>query len=230
MLALVAAVSRSQDRVGPYPVVRAPLHVESSILAGDEAFWRPAQRLTWGPARYETAFRALWSDDGLFIRFDATDPEPWHSLRQRDSRLWEEEVVELFVAPERAGRRYIEIEMSPGNVVSDLYVSLAEQRFDLAWNVDGLESRVYLRRDSKGRTEGWTAIAFLPWEGVRLPATVPVSATPPRPGDRWRFNVFRIERPGGKARPEADALYLAWSPTGQRTFHNAEAFRELEFQ
>jgi Carbohydrate family 9 binding domain-like len=230
VLLLAAIPARAQDLVGPYQVLRAPLHVEASILAKNDAFWRPARRLAWGPERYQTAFRALWSDDGLFIRFDVTDSDPWYTLRQRDSRLWEEEVVELFVAPERAGRRYLEIEVSPGNVVSDLYVSLAEQRFDLAWNVQGLQSRVYPRQDSKGRPEGWTVIAFVPWDGVRLPSTVPVSAQPPRPGDRWRFNVFRIERPGGKARPEADALYLAWSPTGQRSFHVAEAFRDLEFQ
>lgn len=230
VLVLVAAASHAQDRVGAYTVVRAPLHVEGSLLAGDEAFWRSAQQLTWGPVRYQTAFRALWSADGLYIRFDATDPDPWHTLAGRDDRVWEEEVVELFVAPERAGRRYLEIELSPGNVATDLYVSLAEQRFDLAWNVAGLESRVHPWRDSQGRTQGWIAIAFLPWTGVRLPATVPVSAQPPRPGDRWRFNVFRIERPGGKARPEAGALYLAWSPTGQRSFHVAEAFRDLEFQ
>lgn len=227
---LATGVAHPQDLVGPYQVVRAPLHVEARILGKDEAFWRPARRLAWGPARYETTFRALWSDNGLFIRFDATDPDPWHTLRERDARIWEEEVVELFLAPERAGRRYLEIELSPGNVVTDLYVSLPEQRFDLAWNLQGLENQVYPRLDSVGHTDGWTAIAFLPWRGVRLPATAPVSATPPRPGDRWRFNVFRIERPHGKSRPETDALYLAWSPTGTRSFHVPEAFRELEFQ
>lgn len=230
LLLLGVGVAFAQDLVGPYQVVRAPLHVETSILGKDEALWRPARRLTWGPTRYETAFRALWSDSGLFIRFDSTDPDPWHTLGQRDGRLWEEEVVELFVAPERAGRRYLEIEMSPGNVVSDLYVSLPDRRFDLAWNLHGLESRVFPLHDVAGRTQGWTVVAFLPWDGMRLPASAPVSVTPPRPGDRWRFNVFRIERPGGKVRPEVGALYLAWSPTGQRSFHVAEAFRELEFQ
>lgn len=230
LLFLGAGAGLAQDLVGAYAVVRAPLHVENAILGKDETFWRPARRLTWGPTRYETAFRALWNDDGLFIRFDATDPDPWHTLAQRDARVWEEEVVELFVAPERAGRRYLEIEISPGNVVSDVYVNLVEARFDLAWNADGATTRVFPQRDSAGRTTGWTAIAFLPWHGMQLPASAPVSATPPRPGDRWRFNVFRIERPGGKTRPEAGALYLAWSPTGQSSFHVPEAFRELEFQ
>ena len=54
-------------------------------------------------------------------------------------------------------------------------------------------------------------------------------ALPPRPDDRWRFNVFRIERPGGPKEPEKDALYLAWSPTGQAGFHVPQAFRDLVF-
>lgn len=52
---------------------------------------------------------------------------------------------------------------------------------------------------------------------------------PPLAGDRWRFNVFRIERPAGQERPDEDAQYLAWSLTGQRTFHVVEAFRDLVF-
>jgi uncharacterized sulfatase len=52
---------------------------------------------------------------------------------------------------------------------------------------------------------------------------------PPKPGDRWRFNVFRIERPGGPGAPEKDAQFLAWSPTGNRSFHVPLAFRDLVF-
>ena len=96
------------------------------------------------------------------------------------------------------------------------------------WDIAGLESRVHPRRDPKGRSTGWTAEAVLPWPALAAKAP-PGVAVPPRPGDRWRFNVFRIERPGGPKEPEKDALYLAWSPTGQASFHVPQAFRELVF-
>ena len=38
---------------------------------------------------------------GLHVRFDAQDPSPWFTKTARDDRLWEEEVVEIFLDPAR---------------------------------------------------------------------------------------------------------------------------------
>jgi hypothetical protein len=75
---------------------------------------------------------------------------------------------------------------------------------------------------------GWTVVSFVPWASLATKAPVG-TALPPRVGDRWRFNVYRIERPFGPAEPERDVQYLAWSPTGERSFHAPQAFREIEF-
>ena len=202
-----------------------------TLLAADEAAWAAAASVDWGPAAYATRFRALWSDDGLHLRFDASDSLPWHTMTRRDEHLWEEEVVEIFLDPDRSGRDYYELEISPANVVCDLHMisPMPNYKSDFAWDLAGLETRVHATKDTAGRTTGWTATAFLPWGGLRaLPSAARV-ATPPRPGDRWRFNVFRIERPFGPREPDRDALFLAWSPTGERSFHVPLAFREIEF-
>jgi hypothetical protein len=52
---------------------------------------------------------------------------------------------------------------------------------------------------------------------------------PPRPGDIWHFNVFRIKRPGGPARPAENVVLSAWSPTGTPSFHVPAAFGSLVF-
>ena len=198
------------------------------LLDAAEGPWAPAHRIAWGPEPVSTSFRALWTAAGLAIRFDVTDAEPWHTLTERDARLWNEEVVEIFLDVGATGRAYAELEINPVNAVVDLWVDRPENSFDKAWDIAGLESRVYLRRDPKERLTGWTAEAVLPWPALAAKAP-PGVAVPPRPGDRWRFNVFRIERPGGPKEPEKDALYLAWSPTGQASFHVPQAFRELVF-
>ena len=118
--------------------------------------------------------------------------------------------------------------MEPGDTVVDLWVDRAENRFDKDWNAAGLESRVHARKDASGRATGWTAVALLPWSALAAKAPSG-TALPPKPGDRWRFNVYRIERPFGPGEPEKDVHYLAWSPTGERSFHVPAAFRELEF-
>jgi len=230
-LLLGACTPRPAER-SDYRVVRAA-GAAASLLAADDGAWRPSNRIAWGPDAYATVFRGVWTDAGLFVRFDATDPDPWHTLTRHDDKLWDEEVVEIFLQP--AGQRdYAEVEISPANVTCDVWVSPVDsgskaspRQFDVAWNLDGLESRVTLHGGEAGRAIGWTAVAFLPWSG--FVAAAKGARLPPGPRDRWRFNVFRIERPGGKDRPEEGALYLAWTPTGKKSFHVPEAFRDLTF-
>ena len=152
-------------------------------------------------------------------------------MTRRDEHLWEEEVVEIFLDPGRAGRDYYELEISPANVVCDvrMIAPSPNKKQDFAWDLAGLLTRVRTTRDAAGRTSGWTATAFLPWSGLRaLPSAAHV-AVPPAAGDRWRFNLFRVKRPGGPKAPEANAVEVAWSPTGEPSFHVPAAFRDLVF-
>jgi hypothetical protein len=136
-------------------------------------------------------------------------------------------VVEIFLQPAGDDGDYGEVEISPANVTCDVWVKASPRQFDVAWNLEGLESRVTLHKGETGRATGWTAVAFLPWSGFASAAKG--ARLPPRPRDRWRFHVFRIERPGGKDQPEEGALYLAWAPTGKKSFHVPESFRDLTF-
>jgi hypothetical protein len=147
-------------------------------------------------------------------------------MSRRDEHLWDEEVVEIFLDPDRSARDYYELEVNPANVVCDLRMisPWPDKKGDIDWNLAGLETRV---REDAGR--GWTATAFLPWSGLApLPSARHVTL-PPKPGDAWRFNVFRIKRPGGPKSPETDAVFAAWSPPSVQSFHDAGAFRDLVF-
>jgi hypothetical protein len=215
---------------GSYTVARAEA-APAALLSAEDAAWTPAAVAEWGPAEYATRFRALWNDKGLFLRFDATDPSPWHTMTKRDEHLWEEEVVEAFLDIDRSGRDYAELEISPGNVVCDVRMvsPYPDKKYDLTWNMEGLETRVVPLKDDAGKTVGWTALARLPWTGFRTLPSAAKIALPPRPGDRWRFNVFRVERPGGKEHPEAGAVEVAWSDPHSPSFHVPAAFRDLVF-
>ena len=203
----------------------------SSSVLDDESPWWDAHRFRYGPAMYETEFRALWNADGLYVRFDATDPNPWFTMTKRDDRIWQEEVVEIFIDLDRSGTHYAEVEINPNNVVTDLRMvhGVPEPEGDIAWDLEGLESHVRLNKYRDGSTAGWTALAFLPWTGfASLPSAEGV-ALPPEPRDRWRFNVFRIKRPGGDRQPTQDAVFAAWSPITGQSFHEPAVFRDLVF-
>jgi len=197
----------------------------AALLPGDDARWIGADRIAWGPASYRTSFRALWSADGLYLRFDATDPRPWHTLTTRDDALWDEEVVEIFLDLDGSGTHYAEIELSPANVVTDVRMlrGSPDKEMDLSWDFEGLTSEV------RPAEKGWIGCLFLPWDGFRsLPSAHEVSL-PPVAGDRWRFNVYRIERPGGPKAPERDVVFASFSPTESPSFHVPASFQGFVF-
>ena len=219
---------------GAAPDYRVARTVASSeaLLAAEEDAWGGAALIRWGPARYETTFRALWDDGGLHLRWDATDPDPWHTMTKRDEHIWDEEVVEIFIDPNHSGRDYYELEVNPVNVVCDLRMvsPWPDIEGDIDWDLEGLETRVHTRTDTEGATTGWTATAFLPWSGLRSLPSARGVALPPKAGDEWRFNVFRIKRPGGPEEPQKDAVFAAWSPPSGKSFHDVKAFRPLRFE
>jgi len=205
--------------------------VPSLLLPGHHAAWRTAQAISWGPAAYRTTFRAIWNAAGLAIRFDAIDDAPWHTLTRHDEAIWEEEVVEIFIDPLRAGRDYAEVEISPINVVTDLHIAEPAPglKGNLQWNWTGLESTVIPGAAFGLPAGSWTAIAWLPWSGLRTMTPLVAACVPPTPGDAWRFNVFRIKRPHGPAEPERGAIYAAWSTPEGPSFHAPAFFRDLVF-
>ncbi len=231
---LVAAALAAADAAKPGPGYEVPATsaAPAALLAGDALAWKGAPRIEWGPAAHVTAFAALWSKDALYLRWDARDPAPWHTMTKQDEHLWDEEVVEIFLDLDRSGRDYAEIEISPANVVTDVRMVRPhpDKKYDLTWNMEGLETRVVPFNDEAGRTVGWTALARLPWAGFRTLASAKRIALPPRPGDKWRFNVFRVERPGGKERPLEGAIEVAWSDPRSPSFHVPASFRDFVFR
>jgi hypothetical protein len=215
---------------GEYAVTR--LSSPSAMpLSASAAAWRDAPAIDWGPERYRTTFQACWDATALHVRFDAVDTAPWFTMRTRDAHLWEEEVVEIFLDAEGAGVNYAELEINPANVVCDLRVERPAPAVssDTRWDWAGLESAVVPLADAHGTREGWTAIARLPWEGLRSLSSAAAHMAPPKTGDVWRFNVFRIKRPGGPGNPAEGAIFAAWSVPEGPSFHVPAAFRPFRF-
>jgi hypothetical protein len=226
------ASSPAQPASRPGYEVARTTAAPAALLDAEAKAWSTAPTIEWGPARYSTRFRALWADRALYVRFDSVDPDPWHTMTTRDAHLWEEEVIEIFLDPAQQGFNYFELEINPINVVCDVRMLSAypNVKSDLAWDHAGLETRVSPLRDAGGATIGWTATASIPWEGFRSLPVPERIALPPKSGDAWHFNVYRIKRPGGATNPKENVLLAAWSPTGTPSFHTPSAFRTFTFK
>lgn len=194
----------------------------------DDAAWADAQEsvlrdsLTGEDTAPRTAMRWLRDERHLYIAFECEDPDVWGTHRTRDAPLYEEEVVEVFLAPWGVTGGYAEIEVSPRNAVFDASFTGPRLGMDLGFDA-GVTSAVKVagtldeRRD---RDAGWTVELKIPL--ARLPGA---EATGPlRAEAAWRFNVFRLERPRkGPVRGQA------FSPPLVGDFHRVDRFGVLRF-
>ena len=187
----------------------------------DEAAWSRVPAVTLRRAQdgadplQATSVRIAHDVDALLLRFDCDDRDIWATYSRRDAPLWEEEVVELFVAPgEDDPSAYVEIEVNPLGAIFDARVTnpdghRASMRVDASWNAAGLIAVVL--RPSPGT---WAAQLEIPWSDL-------CDGTPPR---AWRANFCRIERPR-----DGEHEFSCWSPTlaDPPDFHKPRFFGRL---
>lgn len=151
----------------------------------------------------------------------------------RDDPLYDEEVVEIFLAPGGELTRYFELELNPGNTLFDARIrspnlERSTMQVDTAWSCLDVETRVHAtvpvhaepwdagRAPMEARAGIWLALWRMPFAGLE--------AEPPRPGTVWRGNFYRIDR-GPRDQ------YLAWSATGEDppNFHVPRRFGRIVF-
>lgn len=190
----------------------SPVDWETAVAAGPFRLADDSDRAT-----DRTEVRLLWDDASLHVRFVCEDDDIWGRFRGRDEPLWEEEAVEVFLAPGGASPSdYFEFEFNPFGAVFDAIVRnptsrRAEMRVETDWDCAGLvhAARVFAAE------RRWTVEARIPWSGLGIGAPVPAL---------WRANFFRIERPR-RGTPE----FSAWSPprTDPPDFHRPARFGRL---
>jgi hypothetical protein len=169
-----------------------------------------------GAPRLATTVAAYYDDDFLTVVFDAEDDEIVATYLGHDEPLWEEDVVEIFLAPEGL-TPYFEFEVNPLGTTFDARIDSpdgvrATMKTDLAWTCDGLF--VALRRDDGKRVQ---TVIRIPFASLKKH---------PNAGDEWRANFFRIDR----SATHGDD-FSAWQPATKTPpdFHVTAAFGTLRF-
>jgi hypothetical protein len=194
----------------PLPQIAIP-RVHGAWTAAPDPFawdWTQAVQLpplcladNSGPPHQQTAVRLCYNAEALFVHFDCADREIWGTYAERDDPIYDEEVVEIFIAPGAATPvDYYELEVSPNGVLLDVQVynptgDRETMRLDFAWDCPGLRWGAQ-RDDAHDR---WRAYFVLPWRTIGGADPLPTT---------WRANFYRIERPRA-GEPE----FSCWSPT-----------------
>jgi hypothetical protein len=155
----------------------------------------------------------------LHVLFRGEDDHEVATMTDRDAPLYEEDAMEVFLAPSDL-RTYYEFESSPRGVLFDSRIESPDgerrtMRPEVGWNCDFLAQT---RRvdDSRGvRT-------------LEVAMSIPLAAVDPSfaPGAEWRANFYRIDR-----HPQRGVEFTAWSPTliKPADFHVPARFGTLKF-
>lgn len=182
-------------------------------------------------ARRQTRAKLLWDDEAIHALFICDDDYIWSPYLHHNDPLFDGEVVELFLDPEDRRTHYFEFEISPRNV---LFAATIENfggdppktRYTLDLDVSALSSRVEVDGrlgDPERPDRRWSA-----W--LRIPFRLLGGRSAPLPGERWKANLFRIDREGpGPDGPEDE--FSCWSSphADPPAFHVPAAFGILEF-
>ncbi len=181
LLLLAAGVTVAQPR--PLPLVAVPLATDEPPLDGRLAgpFWRRAADLGRLPYLDRPGVPAAWTRvrvartaAGLCLATECFEPlmervKPTH--RERDSEVWAEDCLEVFVQPPGQPYRHF--------VVNPLGVQFDELGRDARWNADWQVA-------ARSEADRWQVEWRLPWAAL---------GGAPKAGDTWRLNVCRSRRP-----------------------------------
>ena len=156
----------------------------------------------------------LWDHGALYLRFRChyraitvfSDAES----NGRRSELWDRDVAEVFLQPDRFGEKYYkEFEVSPNGLWLDLDITPEGLRSITS----GMRSKV--RIDEEERI--WIAELAIPMAALTADFD---------PAQSWRVNFFRCEG------LDPARFYSAWQPTEtpEPNFHIPQKFGWLRFE
>lgn len=159
-------------------------------------------------AEIQTFARVVYEPDALYLAVEAMEPTPEKMLcniTQRDGKVWEDNVVELFINHPDMGASYFHFIVNSNGVLYDAKVTPGAMTHDVAFD---------------GNAEWKTKISKGCW---CLEMRIPTSSLGMKcfPGHTWRMNIVRVRNiKGEKAITSSIALGAA---------HGVETFLPVAF-
>ncbi|HEY3354115.1 MAG TPA: carbohydrate-binding family 9-like protein [Polyangia bacterium] len=244
VLALSLPVAAAAAAVAPKESLKR--YVARKVAAGavkldgklDEQAWKDApstglfvNTINGSPAPQQTEAKLLWDEKNLYVGFEVKDTDIWGTFKNRDDELWKEEAVELFIDWSGTGKNYVEIQVNPRGTIFDSFLTEYRKHWQQTKQYDydsGVVAKVTVDGtldNRKDTDKGWVVELAIPLAKLKGPAAAGPSL-PPKPGDTWRINLFRVDRPG----PAKDNMQAsAWSAPMVGDFHAVKRFGELVF-
>ena len=219
------ARSEERPRLSVKPTEDFEVTGKGEQPAWQRAPWTTLHRRQPHGHPYESRFKVLYSDTGLYVLMDGTDRTLTATMNDDFMDLWKEDVFEVFLWTDERYPVYFEYEISPFNHELPILIPNFGGQF-LGWRPWHYDHDRATRkatsviggpRESLASIQGWRAEFFVPYTLLR-----PLQNVPPKPGTTWRANFYRIDH------DDATITQWEWSRVGG-TFHDYQKFGELLF-
>lgn len=191
----------------------------------ENELWNSAQEYSitkyWSgedaPVGRHFKIRLLWSNNSLYVRFEANQTEPLvisetPNLTSKTNGLWERDVCEIFLAPNpQEFRKYYEFEVAPTGEWIDLEIHQMPDKRETNFEYhSGMQTAAKIEKNKV-----WMAFK-VEWSAF---------GKVPKTGEMWKGNILRCVG-SGETRG-----YLTWQPTltPKPNFHVPEKFGDFEF-
>lgn len=194
---------------------------------------------------YLTRFKLLWDSSHLYVGLYLQEPDLWATLAQRDTVIFYDNDIEVFIDPDGDSHYYFEFELNALGTLWDLLLVRPYRDMHMngvfnGWDVRSMRWAVKLfgtLNNNSDRDSAWTVEMAIPLENL---AEGNEQHRIPREGDHWRLNFSRVqhtlEKSGlsyvrkkdqaGKFLPENN---WTWSPQGRINMHEPEQWGFVQF-
>lgn len=226
-------VKKPQYAVRSIDEAKQPLTVDGKL---NEPQWRqiPSLRLRGigrNSQNYDTWAKIYYTKTHLVVGAYLKDEHVWGTLEGRDAKTWEQEVLEVFIDVDSDSKDYLELQITPNNVIFDANFKemlgrgkgSAKAQIDRAkaFNVEGLEHAVHIDgtlNNDKDKDKSWTVELKIPFKSI------PGLKAPPKGASNWAVNLYRFDRPAKGKR-----FAYAWSTQANRSFHEVSKYGRFNF-
>ncbi|MET2985090.1 carbohydrate-binding family 9-like protein [Aureibaculum conchae] len=192
---------------------------------------------------YKTNVKMLWDENYYYIFAKMEEPHVWATLKQRDTIIFYNNDIEVFIDPDGDTHNYYEIEVNAFNTVWDLFITKPYRELNQPvlndWNITGLKTAVHVDgtlNNPNYKDKGWTVEMAIPWKTFRksyFEDNVPRDKF-------WRVNFSRVNwdfdlTDGRYSRKKDDKgefqheYNWVWSPMGVINMHEPEKWGYVHF-
>jgi hypothetical protein len=183
---------------------------------------------------FDTKAKMLWDEQYFYFGFELEETHLWASLTQRDTTIYFDNDIEIFIDPDGDTHNYYELEVNALGTEWDLFLTKPYRDPHMwainEWDIKGLITKVHLEgtlNDPRDIDKKWTVEVAIPWKVIE-------SKPFPKDGDQWRVNFSRVHWDRDVVedhyqKQDKPAYNWVWSPQGLIAMHYPEMWGFVQF-